>query len=126
MASDHKILIVEDDVDIREALEEALSAYGYKVLTANNGQEGLDILRAGAKPALVFLDLMMPVMGGREMLDIILQDEALKIIPIYIVSAAASATNTKGALGYLKKPVELDQVLELAEKYCGMPTESGL
>lgn len=126
MSGGTKILIVEDDVDIREALQEALSAYGFDVLTANNGQEGLALLRAGANPGLVLLDLMMPVMGGREMLDTVLADTSLAATPIYIVSAAANVNNTQGALGYLKKPVDLDEVLALAERYCGTPSSSSL
>ncbi|MGZ3693951.1 MAG: response regulator [Bdellovibrionota bacterium] len=118
-----EILIVEDDIDIREALREVLLGYGFTVATANNGQEGLDYLRASRQaktpPLLVLLDLMMPIMGGREMLDILLLEEGINQVPVFIISAAASAANSMGAVGFLRKPIDIDELLELAEKHSG-------
>jgi CheY-like chemotaxis protein len=60
------ILVVEDDFSIRETLVEVLELVDYKVVTASNGKEGIEKLQQGLKPCLVLLDMMMPVMGGRE------------------------------------------------------------
>src|SRR5215472_17361443 len=63
------VLIVEDDPDIREVLEEMIDAGGHPVVTATNGAEGLAALEQVEPPALVLLDLMMPVMSGFAFLE---------------------------------------------------------
>jgi CheY-like chemotaxis protein len=112
------ILVVEDDQDIRETIETALEMEGYSVATAVNGQEALNYLRISAKPNLVLLDMMMPIMGGREFLDILLSDVVLAPIPVFILSAVANDKNTQGAVGFIKKPADLDVILKMVEKYC--------
>jgi len=62
-----KILIVEDEVDIREALADMFAQYKFTVITATNGQEGLDMALA-EQPDIILLDLNMPVMDGHERL----------------------------------------------------------
>jgi len=54
------VMIVDDDVDIRDTLGTVLARYGYRVTTAGDGAEALARLRAGERPALILLDLMMP------------------------------------------------------------------
>lgn len=61
------ILLVEDDVAIREAVSECLSAEGYRVDAASDGAEALARLADGERPALLVLDLVMPVMNGAEL-----------------------------------------------------------
>ena len=58
------ILIVDDDKDVRIALAELLEGEGYTVAGAHNGQEALQLMRGGLHPAVILLDLMMPVMDG--------------------------------------------------------------
>lgn len=65
---DKKILIVEDEAPLRNAIADILSFEGFTVLQANNGQEGLDVALA-ERPDLILLDLMMPVMDGLTMLE---------------------------------------------------------
>lgn len=115
------ILIIEDDFDIREALKDALELEGYHVLTAKNGKEGLETLLTVASPCLVLLDMMMPVMGGREFLHELKKDATLMPIPVFIVSAIADKVNTDGAVGFIKKPADLDVVLKMVERYCCKP-----
>ncbi len=112
------ILVVEDDEDIRSAMIDVLESEGYHAEAAKNGQEALDILHIIPKPCLVLLDMMMPIMNGREFLDKVMQDAVLAPIPVLIVSAVADKTNTKGSVGFLKKPVDIDVVLEMVNKYC--------
>jgi CheY-like chemotaxis protein len=78
---DKKILIVEDEAPLRNAISDILSFEGFTVLQANNGQEGLDIALAQF-PDLILLDLMMPVMDGLTML------EKLRLEPTYGAHAA--------------------------------------
>src|SRR5678816_1869583 len=59
-----KVLVVEDDEDVREVLRETLEDAGYPVICAKDGREGLELLRAEPRPCLVLLDLMMPVLSG--------------------------------------------------------------
>lgn len=110
------ILIVEDDRDIAETLAEILEYNGYEALTAGNGKEALDKLRQVEKlPRLILLDLMMPVMDGWQFREAQSGDPALAHVPVIIVSAHVRARETAaqlGAVGWLKKPVDLDTLLQ--------------
>lgn len=116
------ILVVEDDEDVREAIAVALEAEGYRVLSAENGRDALSILTSGAErpPCVVLLDLMMPVMSGVDLLDAMRDDEALKPIPVLILSAWEHEGQARRApaQGFLRKPVELDVLLRSVAKYC--------
>lgn len=114
------ILIIEDDRDIRQSLGAILEEEGYPVVEAENGAVGLRELRDGHEVSLVLLDLMMPVMDGWAFCREWEADAALAAIPVIIVSADGTTDRkaaTCGANGYLRKPVQLDALLELAEKY---------
>jgi len=100
------ILVVDDDPDILYALSEALSEEGFSVQVAQNGQEALDLI-GEAPPALILLDLMMPVMDGREFGCRIRSSPDLANIPIIVLSAGRDALSTAedlDAAGYLGKP----------------------
>jgi CheY-like chemotaxis protein len=112
------ILVVEDDDDIRNVMIDVLESEGYHAEAASNGKEALDLLHTINKPCLVLLDMMMPIMNGREFLDKIMEDAVLAPIPVLIVSAVADKTNTKGAVGFLKKPVDIEMVLKMVDQYC--------
>ena len=113
----HKhILIVEDDQDIRETMKEALELEGYVVLAASGGHEGLRILRLG-NTCLVLLDMAMPLMTGREFLDIVLKDDTISSVPVFIHSAIANKENTYGSVGFIRKPADLEEILLIAKKY---------
>ncbi len=112
------ILVVEDDVDIREALIDVLESEGYHAESAANGKEALDLLHLIEKPCLVLLDMMMPIMNGQEFLERVMKDAYLAPIPVLVVSAIADQESTKGAVGFIKKPVDLDTVLKIVDQYC--------
>lgn len=121
------VLIVEDDEDIRTAMVDILESEGYQTEAATNGQEALDLLRKIDKPCLVLLDMMMPIMNGREFLDRVMEDSVLAPIPILVVSAVADKMDTEGAVGFLKKPVDVDMVLKMVDRYCnGAFTDAGV
>lgn len=116
------ILVVEDDEDIRETLQQVLEAEGYATSGAANGAEALHQLLSDRVPCLVLLDLMMPIMSGPELLVRMRQDPRLVAIPVIIVSAwAQEAEKTSGAQGFLKKPVDLEALLNVAGQYCTAP-----
>ena len=113
----HKnILIVEDDQDIRETMKEALELEGYEVVAASGGHEGLKILRLG-NTCLVLLDMAMPLMSGREFLDIVLEDKSISDVPVFIHSAIANKENTYGSVGFIRKPADLEEILIITKQY---------
>jgi CheY-like chemotaxis protein len=116
-----RILVVEDDADIREAIVDVLEARGYRVVTAANGQEGLARLREGENPDLILLDLMMPVMDGTEFLASLRGSDVLTTVPIVLLSAWSGEAGREVesmTAGFVKKPVTLDTLLEVVERFC--------
>jgi PleD family two-component response regulator len=69
MPNRERILIVEDDADTREALFTLVTNRGYSALTADNGQQALDLLERGIRPKLILIDLMMPKVNGQDLID---------------------------------------------------------
>jgi len=114
----HQILVVEDDEDIRDSLREALESDGYQVVTAEDGKEGLQALDEMPRPCLILLDLMMPVMNGWQFLEKMKEDTTLATIPVVAVTAAGERGNTAQADMLIKKPVNLDHLLEVIKRYC--------
>lgn len=112
------ILIVEDDKDLRVLISEFLEAEGYSVKQASNGKEALELLEKIPKPCLVLLDMMMPIMDGRAFLDRVMVSAALAPIPVLIVSAMAGKIDSKGAIGFMKKPIDTDALLNIVKEYC--------
>lgn len=117
----HTILIVEDDLTIRETLGEILEDEGYHVVYAEHGQAALEHLREPPVPALILLDLMMPVMNGWEFRARQLNDPQLSRIPIVVVSGVsnnAMRLNALQAADVLSKPIEIPRLLEVVSSYC--------
>jgi two-component system phosphate regulon response regulator PhoB len=83
------ILIVDDDAAIRELIAETLSDAGYSVVQAPDGARALDILRASAEPLVVLLDLMMPRMSGKDVLQAVAADRRLATTHAYVLITAA-------------------------------------
>jgi CheY-like chemotaxis protein len=116
------VLIVEDDPDIRSAIVEVLADDNYRALEASNGADALDELRTAApRPCVILLDVMMPVMDGKEFRRQQNGDESLRGIPVVVLSAHADATSyaeQMQAAGFLKKPVDLRTLLQTIEQFC--------
>lgn len=111
------ILIVEDDREIREALRDSLELEGYTVFTASNGQEAFDTLGNMERPAVILLDLMMPVMNGWQFLEAQREHDVYATIPVVVISAAGEKAKTAQAAGYIKKPIDLDALLNVVGQY---------
>jgi CheY-like chemotaxis protein len=116
------VFVVEDDEGIRETMQCALEREGYRVETAKNGRDALAQLRvADPRPGVILLDLMMPVMDGWTFRREQLQDSALGVIPVIVMSADATVqakAESIGATGYLKKPLRLETLLDAVMAYC--------
>ncbi len=122
------LLIVEDDPDILKLLQTTLTFRGYRVITARNGREGLDIIRA-ERPAIVIADIMMPKLDGFGLVHRMRLSPETCDIPVVFITATYVAPEDKefaldiGATRFLQKPVDLDAFLktvaELLES--GMP-----
>lgn len=108
------ILVVEDDPDIRTALRDLLEDEGFRVATAAHGEQALEKLRQpGPAPAIILLDLMMPVMDGLKFREAQRGDARLATIPTIIMTASAQIPDplvTNGRFT-LKKPVRLETLL---------------
>jgi CheY-like chemotaxis protein len=110
------ILVVEDDRDIRESLVEVLEDAGYRVSSAGDGRQALEVLEAAPeRPALILLDLMMPVMNGFQFREEQLARPHLAEVPVLVITADANAKARAGILkaaGLLQKPVKIQPLLE--------------
>ena len=111
---DHRIvLIVEDDDDAREILARTLDLHGFLAMQARNGRDALDQIEEGAfLPALILLDLDMPVMGGLELLQR-LAERADEAGPKVIVISGNVPRSIAGAMAVLQKPLEMSKLLTL-------------
>ena len=105
------ILVVDDDADFRAGLRTALEMKGYQVDEAANGEEAL-LRLADKPPLLVLLDLQMPVMNGREMLQRMRATPDLKEVPVVIISGFGFEWEAElmGAQGYIGKPFEAQEL----------------
>lgn len=117
-----KILLVEDDQDIRDTLIELLEGEGYEVFFAENGQVGLDRLTAGGVlPNLILLDLMMPIKDGFQFCAEKDANPKIAHLPVVVMSADGHVRENQqrvNALAYLKKPLDIYEIINTVEKYC--------
>jgi CheY-like chemotaxis protein len=117
-----KILIVEDDLFIRELYERQLGLAGYQVATAADGPEGLTKITE-FQPNLLLLDIMLPQMNGLDLLKTIKANEATKNIPVILLTNLGQDSVIKegfslGADGYLiKSAYTPDQIIEEVKKF---------
>lgn len=114
------VLIVDDDADNREILQMSLEAEGYSVMTAEGGAAALARLREGARPALILLDVMMPVMSGWQVCEECAKDPALASIPVVIVSALPQRAPPPYAsvVDYITKPIDLQDLFTVVARHC--------
>jgi len=129
MATEKRILVVEDEGLILKMLTGILQASGYEVLTARDGAEGLSRARA-EQPDLILLDVMMPKLDGFKVARLLKSDRNYSHIPIIILTAKAGASDAElarqaGADCYLVKPVDADVLIEHVHRLIeGMPDAS--
>lgn len=121
--ADRTVVIVEDDLDVRETLAEVLEEEGYATLAFAEGPLALDHLEAMPQlPALILLDLMMPKMDGWAFRAEQQRRGRLMRVPTVILSADGNVHEnlaSLGAHGYLRKPIHIKTLLTLVERFCG-------
>jgi two-component system chemotaxis response regulator CheY len=109
------VLVVDDEMDIRETIQEALELYDIPVAIASNGQDALDVLSKRSDIGLILLDLMMPTMDGKEFMERQGASPEIKEIPVVIVSANREVELNSlhlRAQGFLKKPIDLGELID--------------
>jgi CheY-like chemotaxis protein len=113
-----KILLIDDEPFLLKVLLVRLKHWGYDALGAENGPEGLTIMRQN-KPDLIILDKEMPGMNGEEVVRIVKMDPQLKQIPIILISADVenieACAKACGIAYYLTKPCEPEELLDMIE-----------
>jgi CheY-like chemotaxis protein len=116
------ILLVEDDAELCAALVDILSAQGFVVRTAANGEEALRRARE-VRPTLIVLDLMMPVMDGKKFLEHRASDPVLAGVPVVVLTAQTekAAAVAEEVLAVLAKPVHLGRLFTLIRQACDRP-----
>ena len=118
------LLIVEDDSDIRALLDTTLRFRGYRVATANNGREGLELIQK-EQPILVIADIMMPQLDGFGLVHRLRIHPQTRMIPVMFITATYVAPEDRvfalriGATRFIQKPVDLDVFLKIVEELIG-------
>jgi CheY-like chemotaxis protein len=109
------ILIVEDDSTIVDALSRFLDHEGYSITSARDGKEALDVLHQGVRPSVLLVDLMMPKMGGWDLIEHLKRDDSLSQIPVVVMSGYPrlfGPTKAREAnLPFVEKPFRLQDLL---------------
>jgi two-component system, chemotaxis family, chemotaxis protein CheY len=122
------VLIVDDDRDVRDAMAELLQDEGYECLQAKNGLEALAVLKL-ARPGLLLVDLIMPIMNGVDFLARLRQDPCLRDIPVIAMTAANDRmVGVKLDGPVLHKPIDLTLLSQMLAQYYPFaphPAEAG-
>ena len=130
-----RVLIVDDEMDMRIFVSTLLETSGYRPIVATNGEEGIQKAREH-KPAAIILDVLMPKSGGLQMYREVRTDEELRTIPVIVLSAIAKKTflnsmrmlnNHRGQAlpepeAYIEKPPETEELLEIVQ-HCVDPQD---
>jgi len=114
------VVVIEDDEAIRESMFDLLTMEGYTVLGFANGQEAINGLDKFSHPCLILLDWMMPIMDGAEFL-VARQNlnSPARSAPVIVVSAVAGKiADAPTATGFLRKPLDLEVLLDIVAKHC--------
>jgi CheY-like chemotaxis protein len=116
--ADRKVLVVDDDIRNIFALTSALESYNMKVVHAENGQKGIDLLHSTPGVDAVLMDIMMPEMNGYEAISAIRATDKYKNLPIIALTAKAMKADRDqclkvGASDYISKPLDTDQLFSL-------------
>jgi CheY-like chemotaxis protein len=115
------ILIIDDDLDIRNTVAGILQDEGYRVAKAGNGQEALKLLEAAGapRPQLILLDMMMPIMDGATFHEQQQQRPELASIPVLTFTAFGNPADVSWAAGRLTKPLRLEALLTMVARHVG-------
>ena len=112
-----RILVVEDNEDVREAMVAVLQMKGYRVASAGNGREALDYLQVAPAPDLIITDLSMPVMDGRQFRLEQVKDARIAKVPVVLITALSDRADLD-VNEILLKPVDVDHLLMVVSRHC--------
>jgi two-component system cell cycle response regulator DivK len=123
-----KLLIVEDNADIRYLLSQIFETEGYTLLYAENGQRGLEIARAEL-PNVILMDMSLPVLTGWEAVYQLRQEVAFQHTPIIAMTAHASQSDQdraiqSGCTAYISKPFDMEHILEMVASFQSPPPQN--
>ena len=116
------VLVVDDVPDILELLDTTLQFKGYRVLTARNGQQALEIIQR-EQPALIIADILMPIMDGFSLVHRLRLNPETRDIPVIFLSATYVTPEEKdfaltiGVTRFIEKPVDLESFLTMLEEF---------
>jgi CheY-like chemotaxis protein len=119
------ILIADDELVLRESLQDALEQGGYRVALARHGLEALAMLDGMARPGLVVLDLQMPVMDGVQFLDELRKRADQADFGVLAMSATVNGEwveHVPGVFRTLRKPFEAQELITAADEFFAQPT----
>jgi DNA-binding response OmpR family regulator len=123
-----QIVVVDDEPDIRQLLDIALTHHGYTVQLAKDGQEGLELIRR-SKPDLAILDVKMPRLNGFELLVELRKDDATKSIPVIMLTSLTAGTGKSDEMwrnsleinDFLSKPFDTKELLIRTDRILSPP-----
>jgi CheY-like chemotaxis protein len=118
---EHAVLVVDDDLDIREALSEILADRGFQVSCAANGREALTLLRSTTDPpSVILLDLMMPILDGYGFLEEHRNDVSLAVIPVAIITAGHGVDRARigEVTPIVSKPINMTRLFSVLDDLC--------
>jgi CheY-like chemotaxis protein len=107
---ERRILIVEDDPDIRDALAEAMAEPGTDVVVAADGVDALEQLQAGPRPSVILLDLRLPRLGGDDLLRRMRADPRFEHVPVITMTGGTAQAEASEVVARLHKPIDIDDL----------------
>lgn len=124
MSSIKKVLVIDDEAALHSMLKSVLGVHGIEVVSAHSGEEGLT-MAALEKPDLIFLDVIMPGIKGREVCERLKVDPLTRDIPVLFLTAKNSEDDVKaelaaGAIGHITKPIHSAILIEEVKKALGI------
>jgi DNA-binding response OmpR family regulator len=106
MPNQRRILVVEDDPGMLRMLFDLLTREGFSVLTAENGQQALDLLDRGIRPRLMVIDLMLPLVSGWDVINVVREDRDLRTIPTIVLTGVSAERSRVVADAVFEKPID--------------------
>ncbi len=114
-----RVLVVDDEADIRQIIHSLLETDDYEVISAGNGQEALEILEGDVKPDIILLDLMMPSMSGYRLLNELHQRGLHRAFSIIVMTAdrlMKQQIDRMGIKGFISKPFDINELQRMIEE----------
>ena len=116
------ILVVEDDGDTRRLLASVLGKAGYAIVTAEDGQQAIDLLASGIRPRLLIVDLILPKVTGEDVVRFAHEDPTLRHAPVMVISGVPRAQIQVIADAIISKPFQLAEIIATVNRLLAKST----